>query len=208
VTAIDAVLEGPMHAIPERSRMRRLVIAIIAGLAVVVGACSTTGAGSSNAIDSGAPEPPATASPSASASAATSGGGRGDYSYEDPATEAPSASTAAGSGAVAVNVATGPLGTWLTGLDNLTLYTFEPDSANTSTCEGGCAEAWPPFTVDAGVEFAPGDGVGGRLTTFARADGTLQVAYDGAPLYYFANDTTPGDANGQGLGDNWFVAEP
>jgi predicted lipoprotein with Yx(FWY)xxD motif len=62
--------------------------------------------------------------------------------------------------------------------------------------------------VEADVAFEPGDGVDGELTTFPRADGTLQVAYDGAPLYYFANDTTPGDTNGQGLGDNWFVAEP
>jgi predicted lipoprotein with Yx(FWY)xxD motif len=36
----------------------------------------------------------------------------------------------------------------------------------------------------------------------------MQVAYDGAPLYYFAKDTQPGDTNGQGLGDTWFVAKP
>jgi predicted lipoprotein with Yx(FWY)xxD motif len=186
------------------------VIAVLATSAALVAACSATGAGPSTAIESTAPEPSlsAASTESPSASTSTSGGGRGDYSYEDPSTEAPAESPAAGSGPVAVNAASGPLGTYLTGPDGLTLYTFEPDSPNTSTCDGGCAEAWPPFTVEPGVEFAPGDGVEGELTTFSRPDGTLQVAYDGAPLYYFANDTTPGDTNGQGLGDNWFVAEP
>jgi predicted lipoprotein with Yx(FWY)xxD motif len=189
-------------------------VVVIAGSAVVA-ACSTTGAGPTDATSSGTPGQSVAASASAaepsaaaSASTSTSGGGRGDYSYEDPASDAPAASTAAGSGPVAVNAATGPLGIYLTGADGLTLYTFKPDGTNASTCDSGCAEAWPPFTIEPGVELAPGDGVKGVLTTFSRTEGTLQVAYNGAPLYYFANDTVPGDTNGQGLGDNWFVAEP
>jgi predicted lipoprotein with Yx(FWY)xxD motif len=201
----------------ERIRTSRYVIlAIIAASAMLAGACSATGAGPSGPAESATVPPspsaaPATASASAAASAPSSGGGRGDYDYGEPsteATEAPAASTAPDAASIGVAIATGPLGTYLTGPDGLTLYTFAPDSPNTSTCDGGCAEAWPPFTVEASVEFAPGDGVDGDLTTFPRADGTLQVAYDGAPLYYFASDTTPGDTNGQGLGDNWFVAEP
>ena len=197
-------------------KSRHLVLAVIAASAMLVGTCSATGAGPSGPAESATAPPstsatPATASASASASAPSSGGGRGDYDYGEPstaATEAPAASTAPEAGTIAVGTATGAVGTYLTGPDDLTLYTFAPDSPNTSTCDGGCAEAWPPFTVEAGVVLTPDDGVDGELTTFPRADGTLQVAYDGAPLYYFANDTTPGDTNGQGLGDNWFVAEP
>jgi predicted lipoprotein with Yx(FWY)xxD motif len=200
-----------MRSNPEGSRARRrLAPAVVAAFAALVAACGTTGAGPSEAVESATPVPSASfaASASPSASTSTSGGGRGDYSYEGPSTDAPAASTVAGSPTVAVSAATGPLGTYLTGPDGLTLYAFKPDSANSSTCVGGCAEAWPPFTVGLDVELVPGDGVEGAVTTFARADGTLQVAYDGAPLYYFANDTTPGDTNGQGLGGNWFVAEP
>ena len=202
-----------MRENPERTRTsRHLVLAVIATSALLVGACSATGAGPSDAAESGAPVTSASAAVSEAPSASTSsGGGRGDYDYGDPSTEAieaPAESTAPESATIAVNPATGPVGTYLTGPDGLTLYTFAPDGPNTSTCDGGCAEAWPPFTVTGGIEFAPGDGVDGELTTFPRADGTLQVAYDGAPLYYFANDTTPGDTNGQGLGNNWFVAEP
>ncbi len=48
----------------------------------------------------------------------------------------------------------------------------------------------------------------GTLTTFARADGSQQVAYNGEPLYYFTGDTAPGDANGEGVGGVWFIATP
>lgn len=191
-------------------RPRRWILVVVAVSALVAAACSATGAEPSAALESGspAPSPAASAPPSAAATAsAESGGGRGDYGYETTPSEAPVASSPATTG-VTVNVASGPLGDYLTGAGDLTLYTFKPDSSETSTCEGGCAEAWPPFTVDQGAEPAAGDGVEGTLSTFTRADGTLQVAYNGAPLYYFANDTTAGDTNGQGLGNNWFIVKP
>jgi predicted lipoprotein with Yx(FWY)xxD motif len=36
----------------------------------------------------------------------------------------------------------------------------------------------------------------------------MQVAYDGAPLYYYAGDTAAGDTKGQGMGEVWFIATP
>ena len=48
----------------------------------------------------------------------------------------------------------------------------------------------------------------GTLTTFARPDGKMQVAYNGVPLYYFAADTKAGDTTGQGKAGKWFVASP
>ena len=38
-----------------------------------------------------------------------------------------------------------------------------------------------------------------------RDDGSVQVTYNGWPLYYFAPDRGPGDARGQNSGDLWYV---
>ncbi|MCH8062882.1 MAG: hypothetical protein IH861_10300 [Chloroflexi bacterium] len=88
-----------------------------------------------------------------------------------------------------------------------TLYLFTPDEPNTSNCEGGCAEQWPPLLTSG--DPVAGDGASaGLLGTTVRDDGSIQVTYDSQPLYYFAGDDRPGDANGQTLGDVWFVLSP
>jgi predicted lipoprotein with Yx(FWY)xxD motif len=98
------------------------------------------------------------------------------------------------------------LGGYLTGDDGRTLYIFTNDSAGTSTCTGDCAASWPPFTLEEGQTTAGGSGVTGAFGTTSRDDGSTQVTYNGAPLYYFAADTAPGATNGQGVGGVWFVA--
>ncbi len=107
-----------------------------------------------------------------------------------------------------VGVGNGAVGAYLTGKDGKTLYVFTPDSANKSTCTDQCATNWPPFTVPAGTTPKADSAVTGTLSTFARADGTQQVAINGLPLYYFVKDTKAGETNGQGVGGKWFVATP
>jgi hypothetical protein len=51
-----------------------------------------------------------------------------------------------------------------------------------------------------------GTGVSGKLATITRDDGSLQVTYNGLPLYFFANDKAPGDANG--VYANWVAVKP
>jgi len=123
------------------------------------------------------------------------------------ASTAPAASGGAGA-AIAVAMANSSVGAYLTGPNGKTLYVFTPDSANTSTCTGTCAQTWPPFTVSAGDTLTPGTGVTGALTTFARPDGTMQVAINGLPLYYYAADAKAGDTTGQGKFGKWFIASP
>jgi predicted lipoprotein with Yx(FWY)xxD motif len=101
-------------------------------------------------------------------------------------------------GGVTIGTATTGLGVVLTGANGLTLYTHAGDTATTSTCTGSCLAAWPPLTVAAAPQAAAAPGVNGQLATFARPEGSIQVTYDGQPLYYWQGDTKPGDATGQG----------
>lgn len=89
----------------------------------------------------------------------------------------------------------------------MTLYLYTPDAQGPSTCYDQCAEAWPPFTVDS-ADALPAAGAGLDAALFGtteRDDGTLQLTYNGWPLYYFASDVEAGTAGGQGLGGNWFT---
>lgn len=96
----------------------------------------------------------------------------------------------------------------LVGSEGLSLYNFDNDTQgeSQSACEGGCLENWPPLTVEG--EPVAGDAVEAELTTFERENGDTQVAADGWPLYYFAQDEAPGDANGHGANDVWWLLRP
>jgi predicted lipoprotein with Yx(FWY)xxD motif len=124
-----------------------------------------------------------------------------------PATT-PAAGTTTGSeapaGASTVETSTTDLGTFLVDSAGMTLYVFVPDDAGPSTCSGDCLAAWPTLAGPA----TAGEGVDASLLGTAPAtDGTEQATYNGWPLYYFAQDEAPGDVNGQGVGDKWYVVD-
>lgn len=101
------------------------------------------------------------------------------------------------------------LGTILADAKGMTVYLFLKDTKeNESTCTDKCATNWPPVTAKAGEDLILPAGLQGTLKTFKRADGTLQVSYNGIPLYYFAKDKDKGDAYGQGVGSVWYVIAP
>jgi predicted lipoprotein with Yx(FWY)xxD motif len=88
-----------------------------------------------------------------------------------------------------------------------TLYLFEADKGPMSTCNGACASLWPPDTTSGKPKAGPGVDPA-KLGTTKRSDGTLEVTYNGHPLYRYAPDTKAGEDTGQGLnqfGAKWYV---
>jgi predicted lipoprotein with Yx(FWY)xxD motif len=100
--------------------------------------------------------------------------------------------------------------TFLTDGTGRAVYLWAKDTGNASTCTGACAGAWPPVTTT-GSPTASGSAKASDLGTITRSDGTKQVTYDGHPLYYFAGDSGPGTASGQGsdnFGAKWWLVAP
>jgi predicted lipoprotein with Yx(FWY)xxD motif len=105
------------------------------------------------------------------------------------------------------------LGSFLVDANGMTLYVFTKDTAATgsntavSACTGGCATLWPPLLTNG----APSAGTGATaslLGTLTRPDGSVQVTYNGWPLYDYSLDKTAGDTNGQGFKGVWFALTP
>jgi predicted lipoprotein with Yx(FWY)xxD motif len=103
--------------------------------------------------------------------------------------------------AVADDAEYGPI---LTTPDGMTLYLFTKDEPGKSNCYDDCAANWPPF--DSESTTLP-EGTAGELTRISRDDGTMQLAYNGWPLYLWVGDKAAGDTTGQNVGEVWFVVE-
>ncbi|MBT2490725.1 hypothetical protein J7E96_19835 [Streptomyces sp. ISL-96] len=118
-----------------------------------------------------------------------------------------STGTASPGGAATVAARSSKLGRILVDGKGRTLYLFEADKSEKSTCSGACAQAWPPLTTSGKPKTAQGvkpDLIG----TSPRDDGSTGVTYNGHPLYYYQGDKKPGDTNGQELdqfGAEWYV---
>jgi predicted lipoprotein with Yx(FWY)xxD motif len=100
------------------------------------------------------------------------------------------------------------LGTYLIAYNGETLYTYEKDTGASSTCYAACAAKWPPYIVSPSDNTNAQYGVdANKISLITRADGTLQVAYNDHPLYFYSGDTQE-TTNGQGFGGVWYVIKP
>ena len=103
-----------------------------------------------------------------------------------------------------------PFGRVLFDANGQVVYVFENDRRDRSNCTSAdCVEAWPPVltrgrpTAGAGVQAA-------LLGTIRRADGRLQVTYDGRPLYFYEHEG-PGEIRCHNVdlhGGLWWVVTP
>lgn len=139
-------------------------------------------------------------------------GGKGGSGSGNETSTASSETKSASSGddGIVSAAKVGDLGTVLVTSQGLTLYDFHKDKGSTSTCYGACAGAWPPLLTK-GNPQAQGAADRSMLGTTKRKDGTLQVTYNGWPLYTYVGDQGPGEANGNDIdqfGAEWYVLQP
>jgi predicted lipoprotein with Yx(FWY)xxD motif len=82
------------------------------------------------------------------------------------------------------------------------LYLNVNDTSSSSACDTACETTWPP----ASGPGQAGSGVNAQnLGTFTRQNGWSQVTYYDHQLYYYSRDTAPGQANGQGQNQTWYL---
>lgn len=137
----------------------------------------------------------------------TSGGGV----YGGGGGESTGEANSSGDGSGVVKAAkVGDLGTIIVNSEGLTLYDFHKDKGGTSACYGPCAGAWPPLLTE-GEPQAEAGAMASQLGTTERKDGSVQVTYNGWPLYTYAGDKAPGEANGNDIdqfGAEWYALQP
>ncbi len=129
-----------------------------------------------------------------------------------PAAKASSTSTSSSSKGQAAPLKTatvtvgGKSETVLTTLSGMTVYYFTKDTPTKSACTGSCASIWPPVLSSATKVTSP-SGLTGSVTVVKDQNGD-QLAYNGHLLYMYSSDSGPGQANGEGVLNEWWVATP
>src|SRR3954468_587753 len=89
--------------------------------------------------------------------------------------------------------------TILVNRNGLTLYSLSAERHGRFICTtGACLSIWKPLVVARGVTPT---GIRGLTVVVRRPDARRQVAFHGAPLYRFVQDTKPGQVNGNGFKD-------
>jgi predicted lipoprotein with Yx(FWY)xxD motif len=182
---------------PAAARAWILAIGGTAAIAFAVAGCGGASSGQGASADGGGSSQPA----------ASADGGGSTQPAASASTPATAASVSSGSGAAAIKLAESKLGKILVNSKGQTLYLFQADKGSASTCDGACANVWPPV-ITKGAPIASAGLSGAKLGTTKRSDGTTEVTYNGHPLYTFVGDSSPGATTGegnQGFGAEWDV---
>ena len=94
-------------------------------------------------------------------------------------------------GVATLSVRVSEYGTIISGPGGAVVYMFAPDRGGKSACYGTCAREWHPFLAKGRPRA--GSGIKANLLgTTTRTDGTIQVTYNGHPLYF---DTMSGESH-------------
>ena len=130
-----------------------------------------------------------------------------------PAPDSRSASASAEAGGASLGVAgSSRNGRHLVDASGRTLYVLQADDDGASGCSDACTTKWPPLLAVQGVAKALDPSIkASAITNFQRPDGDVQLAYQGRPLYRYAQDARTGQMGGQGVKDQfgeWYLLAP
>jgi len=96
-------------------------------------------------------------------------------------------------------------GIMLFDLSGHTLYRFDGDKGSVPSCYGACAKTWPPALTEGRIRAV--DVPRKLVGTTRRKDGTIQLTYDGHPLYTHRGERQgKSDASGTtDFGAKWYA---
>jgi predicted lipoprotein with Yx(FWY)xxD motif len=109
-------------------------------------------------------------------------------------------SGASSGGAVVAEAKKPRVGSVIVDAQGRTLYHFTAEAEGVPVCRGACVETWSPALAGSA------SGLPEHVATVRRPDGgKRQLTYDGHPLYRYAGDRSKADANGEGVGGQWYA---
>ena len=97
-------------------------------------------------------------------------------------------------------------GNYLVDSKGMSLYYFKKDMPSISACINECLTKWPVFYTEKIIVKKPLKKKDFGVIT--RDDGLKQTTYKGWRLYSFFKDAKPGDMNGEGVNNVWYVIYP
>lgn len=169
--------------------MKRSIVAVV-GAVLVLAACSSSSKSSSSASSSSAVASSTASSASSAASAAVAA-----YAKTVTIQGVKLAQNSKVGKSIIVTDA------------GLTVYLFAPDgTSKTSTVPAAIQQNWPAVEAPQNLTTTGLDPTG-KVAVGQLGNGKTQLMWNGHLLYTFSGDAAAGDANGQGLGGNWFVLD-
>jgi predicted lipoprotein with Yx(FWY)xxD motif len=168
------------HAWPKEDAMRNTRLFVSCGL-VVLGLAACNRGAMDTETNTTAATTPAPASTVAAPAVATT-----------PTPAAPGALT----------VTTGDKGAYVADYKGRAVYVLEGDDTG-NRCSGDCLQTWQPVLATEEPTAGSPSLQSAMVGTTKRSDGTIQVTYNGHPLYYYSKDTEIAMATGHDVTDKW-----